>query len=109
MSEQKSRNAHQTRTIPFHNTKQLIEDIQTLYPAVAQITIIDLDDRDEKYLPKITIRQMNKLSIKKTHTSLYWKKTPRISFSGNWRYIIAVVEKGNSTVKLGRIGMRFED
>ena len=107
MNIAKSRNAHQTRTIPFSNTEQLIEDLRSLYPAVTVALIVDLDDRDEEYIPKITRRIINTLRITTTYTSPYWKKTPIASFSGTFRHLIAIVEKGTATIKQGKQNMQF--
>ena len=106
-TKQKSRNSHQTRTIPFTNTEQLIEDLRAMYPAVTVALIVDLDDRDEEYIPKITRHTINKLQF--TVTKSYWKydKTTTHSFSGAFRYLIAVVEKGTATIKQGKQTMQF--
>ena len=104
----KSRNAHQTKTIPFRDTEQLIDDIKNMYPAVTSVLIVDLDERDEEYIPKITNRNFTHLQITTTYTSLYWKKTPKVSFSGTFRYLIAVVEKGAATIKQGKARMDFQ-
>ena len=109
MNLQKSRNTHQTRSIPFSNTEQLFEDIQNLYPAVTSVMIVDLDDRDEEYLPKISHRNFNRLQMTTTYTAYQWKKTPRANFSGTFRYLIVVVEKGTATIKQGRAKMEFQN
>ena len=64
--KQKSRNSYQTRTIPFIDTEQLIEDLSSMYPAVTAALIVDLDDRDTEYIPKITRRTINNLKITTT-------------------------------------------
>ena len=109
MNLQKSRNTHQTRSIPFSNTEQLFEDIQNLYPAVTSVMIVDLDDRDEECLPKISHHNFNRLQMTITYTSYQWKKTPRANFSGTFRYLIVVVEKGTATIKQGRAAMEFHN
>ena len=108
MNIAKSRNAHQTRTIPFSNTEQLLEDIHNIYPAVTSVMIVDLDDRDEEYLPKISHRNFNRLKMTTTYTSYQWKKTPRANFSGTFRYLIVVVENGTATIKQGKARMDFQ-
>ena len=105
--KQQSRNTHQTRTIPFTDTEQLIEDLSSLYPAVTVALIVDLDDRDTEYIPKITRHTINNLRF--TTTKTYWKydRSTTHSFSGAFRYLIAIVEKGTATIKQGKLNMQF--
>ena len=107
MNIQKSRNAHQTKTIPFRDTEQLIDDLSSLYPAVTVALIVDLDDRDTEYIPKITRHKINTLRF--TTTKSYWKydRSTTHSFSGVFGYLVAVVEKGTATIKQGKLNMAF--
>ena len=107
MLQNKSKNSYQTRTIPFTDTEQLIEDLSSLYPAVTVALIVDLDDRDEEYIPKITRHTINTLHF--TVTKSYWKydRSTTHSFSGAFRYLIAIVEKGTATIKQGKLNMAF--
>jgi len=106
-TKQKSRNSYQTRTIPFTDTEQLIEDLRSMYPAVTVALIVDLDNRDEEYIPKITRHTINTLRF--TTTKTYWRydKSTSHSFSGSFRYLIAIVEKGTATIKQGKLNMQF--
>jgi len=54
MQRIKSKNGRQTRTIPFDNMAQLFDDLKALYPAETIVTVINLDDRDEEYIPYIS-------------------------------------------------------
>ena len=105
--KQQSRNAQQTRTIPFTDTEQLVEDLSSMYPAVTVALIVDLDDRDTEYIHKITRRTINTLKITTTTNYYRYNRIADRSFSGSFRYLLAVVEKGTATIKQGKLNMQF--
>jgi len=88
-----------TRKIPFTSTEQLIDDLETLYPAVNEIFIYNVNQRDTEGSPTLTVRNVRGLR------ATLWLSQTYNRLDAKWQFCFVAVEDRTAYVKVAQVNV----